>query len=90
MFEGYEYHRILVSYSSKQAFFTCKDSNFELSKGYVDEIFQTLLKATKEELSDASQYLKEITPPPMNTMPEKKSREHAFKKKSEGRMCHQK
>ena len=50
---------------------------------YVEEIFQTYLSSTKDELSDASGKLKEMTPEPMNTMLDKQPREEAIQKKGE-------
>lgn len=47
----------------------------------MEEIFQTFLTATKEELKGAADKLKDMTPPPMNTMLEKESRSSAVKKK---------
>lgn len=46
---------------------------------YVEEIFQTFMTATKEELKGAAQKLKDMIPSPMNTMRE--SRSSAVKKK---------
>ncbi|XP_015749382.1 PREDICTED: uncharacterized protein LOC107329161 [Acropora digitifera] len=50
---------------------------------YVEEIFQTFIKASKEEIKDAASKLREKTPAAMNTMLEKQSREEAIKKKEE-------
>lgn len=50
---------------------------------YVEEIFQTFIKASKEEIIDAAAKLREMTPAAMNTMLEKQSREEAIKKKEE-------
>ena len=49
--------------------------------GYVEDIFQTFLNASKEELVNAATELKDKTPPPMNVMVEKQSRVEALKKK---------
>ena len=49
--------------------------------GYVEDIFQTFLNASKEELVNAVTELKDKTPPPMNVMVEKQSRVEALKKK---------
>lgn len=54
---------------------------FHYNVDYVEEIFQTFLTATKEELKGAADKLKDMTPPPMNTMLEKESRSSAVKKK---------
>ena len=50
---------------------------------YVEEIFQTYLQSSKEELTDAIQKLKEMTPAPMNSMLDKQPREDALQKRSE-------
>jgi len=50
----------------------------------VEEIFQTFLTATKEELKGAEDKLKDMTPPPMNALLEKESRSSAMKKKLTG------
>ena len=50
---------------------------------YVEEIFQTFLNASKEEMVNATAKLSEKTPSPMNTMLEKQSRDEAIKKKEE-------
>ena len=48
---------------------------------YVEEIFQTCLSSSKDELNDAARKLKEITPEPMNAMLDKQPREEAIQKK---------
>lgn len=50
---------------------------------YVEEIFQTFIKASKDEIIDAAAKLYEKTPAAMNTMLEKQSREEAIKRKEE-------
>ena len=50
---------------------------------YVEEIFETYLKASKESLKDAAQKLKEKSPAPMNEMLQKEPREQALKKREE-------
>ena len=50
---------------------------------YVEDIFQTFLTSTKDELKGASDKLKDITPSPMNTMLEKESKSTAVQKKME-------
>ena len=50
---------------------------------YMEEIFQTFIKASKEEIIDAAAKLREKTPAAMNTMLEKQSREEAIKRKEE-------
>ena len=47
----------------------------------MEEIFQTFLAATSEELKGAKDKLKDMTPSPMNTMLEKESKSDAVKKK---------
>ena len=47
----------------------------------MEEIFETFMTATKEELKGAAGKLKDMTPSPMNTMLEKESRSSAVKKK---------
>lgn len=49
----------------------------------MEEIFQTFLNASKEEMVNAAAMLSEKTPAPMNTMLEKQSRDEAIKKKEE-------
>ena len=48
---------------------------------YVEEIFQTYLSSSKEELNDAAGKLKEMTPEPMNAMLDKQPREEAIQKR---------
>lgn len=47
---------------------------------YVEEIFQTYLKTSKDDLDDAASRLRRMTPAPMNTMLEKQPRGEAIKK----------
>ena len=49
---------------------------------YVDEIYQTFVKASKDELKDAATKLNEKTPAPMNTMLEKQPRAEALQKRT--------
>ena len=49
--------------------------------GYVEEIYQTFLTATNEQLENAAEKLKEMTPLPMNTMLEKESKAYALQKR---------
>lgn len=49
--------------------------------GYVEEIYQTYLQSTKEELSAAAMKLKEMAPAPMNSMLDKQPREEAIEKR---------
>ena len=53
---------------------------FLLSVGYVEDIFQAFMKASKDDLKAAAKELKDKTPPPMNTMMEKQSRVDALAK----------
>ena len=50
--------------------------------GYVEEIYQTYLQSTKEELSAAAMTLKEMAPSPMNSMLDKQPREEAIEKRA--------
>lgn len=50
--------------------------------GYVEEIYQTYLQSTKEELSAAAMKLKEMAPAPMNSMLDKQPREEAIEKRA--------
>jgi len=50
--------------------------------GYVEEIYQTYLESTKEELSAAAMKLKEMAPAPMNSMLGKQPREEAIEKRA--------
>ena len=52
---------------------------------YVEEIFQTFLKATKAELKEAAQKLNDKSPAPVNEMLQKQPREEALKKREERR-----
>lgn len=48
---------------------------------YVEEIFQTYLNSSKDELTDAASKLKNMTPAPMNTMVEKQAKDEAIEKR---------
>jgi predicted Zn-dependent peptidase len=50
---------------------------------YVEEIFQTFLNVTKDDLKKAAKQLKENTPPAMNMMLNKQSKAEAVKKRDE-------
>ena len=56
--------------------------NIYFLSGYVEEIFETFMEASKDQLKQAAQELKEKTPPPMNTMLQKQPREEALQKKA--------
>ena len=49
----------------------------------MEEIFQTFIKVSKDEIIDAAAKLHEKTPAAMNTMLEKQTREEAIKRKEE-------
>ena len=50
---------------------------------YVEEIFQTFLQATDDELKNAAKTLKEKTPAAMNSMLNKQTRTEALKKRED-------
>ena len=50
---------------------------------YVEEIFQTFLNVTKDDLKKAAKQLKENTPSAMNMMHNKQSKAEAVKKRDE-------
>ena len=52
---------------------------------YVEEIYQTYLTSTKDELKDAIKELKEMTPAPMNSMLKNKQPQAEAIKKREDR-----
>ena len=52
-----------------------------VSTGYVEEIFQTYLNASKSDLTEAAAELCEMTPAPMNKRVEKQPREEAVQKR---------
>ena len=56
--------------------------NIYCLSGYVEEIFETFMEASKNQLKQAAQELKEKTPPPMNTMLQKQPKEEALQKKA--------
>lgn len=53
---------------------------------YVEEIFQTFLSASNDDLKGAAAKLKQITPLPMNSMLERESKTDAIKKKTDRRL----
>ena len=55
-------------------------SVYEFFVDYVEEIFQTYLKASKDDLDDAASKLKRMVPAPMNSMLDKQPRGDAIKK----------
>ena len=70
------YFTIRYSFGKYLCFFFC-------CKGYVEDIFQTYLCASKDDLKKAANALKEKTPAAMNTMLDKQSRAEAVKKREE-------
>lgn len=50
---------------------------------YIQEIYETFLSATKKDLKEAAVKLKDMCPPPMNTMLSKQTRSEALKKRSD-------
>jgi hypothetical protein len=50
---------------------------------YVQDIYETFLTATEEDLKKASNKLKDMTPEPMNSMLEKQSKADAITKRTE-------
>ena len=56
---------------------------FCLVTDYVEEIFQTFMNASKEEMLHAAIKLREKTPAAMNSMMEKQPREEALKERAD-------
>lgn len=54
-----------------------------LFTGYVEEIFQVFLQASKKDLKQAAKILKDMSPEAMNTMLPKQSKSAAIKKRAE-------
>lgn len=52
---------------------------------YVEELFQTFLETTKEQVEAAKFELKEMTPLPMNSVLDKQPVEEAVQKRAERR-----
>jgi hypothetical protein len=52
---------------------------------YVEEIFQTFLMASSDDLKRAAAKLKEMTPLPMTSMLDRESKTDAVKKKNDRR-----
>ena len=48
---------------------------------YIDELYHTMMKATKKQFEKASEELSNMSPAPMHTMFERQSRAKAIKKK---------
>ncbi|XP_015751817.1 PREDICTED: uncharacterized protein LOC107331715 isoform X2 [Acropora digitifera] len=76
--------RVRVSYPKfKNGEATVRDVRITPNFDYVEEIFQTFMKASKDNLKDAATKLQEETPAPMNTMLEKQPRAEALQKRAE-------
>ena len=52
---------------------------------YIQEIYETILSSSKKDLKEAAAKLKEMCPPPMNTMLSKQTKSDALKKRSDRR-----
>ena len=52
---------------------------------YIQEIYETILSSSKKDLKEAAVKLKEMCPPPMNTMLSKQTKSDALKKRSDRR-----
>jgi len=76
--------RVRVSYPKiKNGEATVREVKIKANVDYVEEIYQTYLQSTKEELSAAAITLQEMTPAPTNSMLEKQPREEAIDKRAE-------
>lgn len=74
--------RIKVCYPKfKNGEATVRDVRVQPNFDYVEEIFQTYMRASKSDLTEAAAELCDKTPAPMNTMVEKQPREEALQKK---------
>ncbi|XP_015749576.1 PREDICTED: uncharacterized protein LOC107329403 [Acropora digitifera] len=62
---------------------TVRNVRISLNFEYVEEIFQTFLSASSDDLKRAIAKLKELTPLPMNSMLQRESKTDAVKKKSD-------
>ncbi|XP_020624355.1 uncharacterized protein LOC110061837, partial [Orbicella faveolata] len=62
---------------------TVRDIRISQNFDYVEEIFQTFLSASNDDLKGAAAKLKQITPLPMNSMLERESKTDAIKKKTD-------
>jgi hypothetical protein len=54
-----------------------------LLSAYIQEIYETFELSSKADLKDAAVKLKEMCPPPMNTMLTKQTKREALKKRSD-------
>ncbi|XP_074630083.1 uncharacterized protein LOC141888915 [Acropora palmata] len=59
---------------------TVRNARIVQNFDYVEEIFQTYLKASKDDLDDAASKLKRMVPAPMNSMLDKQPRGEAVEK----------
>lgn len=59
------------------------DKYLKYFTAYVQDIYNTFLTSTKEQLRDAELELKEMCPPPMNSMLTKQTKQDAIKKRSD-------
>ena len=84
--------RITPNFGKSQVYLTqaqvhadsfCNSTLFGIFTDYVEEIFDTFMKATKDNLKDAATKLQEKTPSPTNTMLEKQLRAEALQKRAE-------
>lgn len=55
----------------------------EITKGYVEEVFNVIMEASKEDTKTARDELKKKTPPPMHEMLDKQSKKEAIAKREE-------
>lgn len=62
---------------------TVRDVRISLNFDYVEEIFQTFLSASSDDLKRAIATLKELSPLPMNSMLQRESKTDAVKKKTD-------
>ena len=84
-FEVSGLHRTLVSFLVQKVFMSCVYLIIILIflAAYVQDIYEAFMTATKEQLRGAEQKLKGMSPPPMNTMLDKQTKEDAIKKRLE-------
>ena len=55
----------------------------EITKGYVEEVFNVIMEASKEDTKTARDELKKKTPPPMHEMLVMQSKKEAIAKREE-------
>ncbi|KAK3745840.1 hypothetical protein QZH41_014931 [Actinostola sp. cb2023] len=67
---------------------TIRDVRVKADFGYVQEIYDTFLASTKDDLAFARAELQEMTPAPMNTMLNKESKEEALEKRAQRMHLH--